>query len=175
MDYIYTKRNLLKEKENYQYSEYKGKEFLIAYYAQRRSFLDTVCSNNKDLFRETSGNTFAFFKNFSESIDDINICPDNGFALLLKRFEISKEIWDKTDENFRPIEEASCDDLNLYIAFSYCCCIAYKKTKHLSFLNGLIKSNDIITSQIEFNSVDIKMMKHAISEEIKYVQELERD
>jgi hypothetical protein len=60
---------------------------------------------------------------------------------------VKKNIWAQVDENFRPLEEARNDCLELYVLFSYNCLIAYKKTQHLSFLNTLIKANDIISSQ----------------------------
>ncbi|MDR2417244.1 MAG: hypothetical protein LBD15_03730 [Holosporales bacterium] len=176
MEYIYTRRDLLKETEKYQYSPYHGREFIDAYYKQRKDFLGGLPSKEKrhDL-AHLSGNTFAFLKEFSEHYDKIEVSPDCGFALFLKRFEVSKKIWTYTDENFRPLENAVNDNINLYILFSYCCYLAYIKTRHLSFLNSLIKSNDIITSRRDcYSGVDIEMLQKVIEKELECVQESER-
>ncbi|MDR1365942.1 MAG: hypothetical protein LBJ03_02510 [Holosporales bacterium] len=173
MEYGYTKRDLLKDKENYQYSRYYGEEFLESYFKQRSGFLCDLekldCVGN--CFGADPIGTLAFLKDFSDCYPDVEIYPDAGFALMLKRFEVTKRIYDLVDENFRPLEGAVCDNLNLYAAFSYCCCLAYEKTRHLSFLNALLKCNDIISSQGNLNGADVLMLEKIVNKELKYVRD----
>ncbi|MDR1267201.1 MAG: hypothetical protein LBJ70_02335 [Holosporales bacterium] len=171
MEYPYTQRDLLKEKETYQYTSYHGQAFLDAHGAQRRSFLEktpmTACA-------EPPGNLWAFLKDFAERGWQREILPDQGFALLLKRFEVTKRLWTHVDENFRPQGEAEGDCLNLYILFSYGCLLSYEKTRHLSFLNALLKSNDIIASQTAVACVDRGILEKVISGELQCIQELRK-
>ena len=177
MEYNYTKRDLLKDKENYQYSRYCGKEFLASYFKQRSDFLCSLAGLDcgGSCFSHDPTGLLAFLKDFSDRYSDVEIYPDTGFALLLKRFEVTKRIYDLVDGNFRPLEGAVCDNLNLYIAFSYCCCLAYEKTKHLSFLNALLKCNDIISSQSNLNGADILTLKMAINKELEYIKNMGSD
>ncbi|MDR1475413.1 MAG: hypothetical protein LBI30_02740 [Holosporales bacterium] len=170
--YVYTQRDLLKGKEKYQYSQYYGRSFLKTYYKQRQDFLDNLPLGTEITF-DVSGNTFSFLENFIGHWADIDVVPDEGIALLLKKFEVTKRIYDRVDPNFNPKENALSDNPNLYALFSYCCYLAYKRTGHLSFLNGLIKSNDIITSQNQFHNINIKMLREVISKEISCVKELD--
>lgn len=169
MNYQYCNKNLLEEKETYQYSKYCGKDFLNAFFRNRQNFLCTTKDNDNSLFDlKINSNTFDFLKEFYNSCSDLD-----RFALLLKKFEVTKRIFENTDENFKRLETSKSDNLDLYILFSNCCYLAYKKTNHLSFVNAILKCNDILCSQKDFSKSDTKMLKKAIEQEISVIGEIQ--
>lgn len=169
--YEYTNKNLLEEKETYQYSKYYGQEFLDAFFKNRTNFLDTLEKNSQDLFSlDLKSNIYQFLTKFYEKQDEID-----KFMKLLQKFEVTKRIFDNTDENFKKLENAISDNLNLYILFSNCCYLAYKKINHLSCINAILKCNDILVSQKDFSNADTKMLKTAIENEIKIIKELQNE
>lgn len=168
MHYKYCDKNLIEEKETYQYSQYCGEDFVDAFFDNRKNFLEQIKQNSKDLFKENlKSNTFDFLKDFYNNPSDIS-----RFALLLKKFEVTKRIFENTDENFKKLENSKSDNLNLYILFSNCCYIAYQKKKHLSFVNAMLKCNDILCSQKDFSLFDTKMLIRAIENEIRLIKEI---
>ncbi|MBQ7673920.1 MAG: hypothetical protein IJT36_05280 [Alphaproteobacteria bacterium] len=184
MEYFYTKNNLLEHVEKYRYPPFYGKDFLVAYFESRNQFVskldkkgslyvvneDKIIDNNK-----SAGNTFLYFKRFLGDYEKSDINKDNGFVILLKRFEVTKKIYSEYDEKtFRWKKDSSNTELELYVYFSICCSKAYEKSKHLSFLNALIKCNDILCSQkVElFPETIINLLRLAIENELKYVKHL---
>jgi hypothetical protein len=79
--------------------------------------------------------------------------------------------------NFRALEDSICDDLNLYIYFSACCGKAYKKTRHLSFLNAILKCSDILLSQKKqaFQKSNKSLLKQILEEEEFFVLNLMKE
>lgn len=169
--YEYTNKNLLEEKESYQYSKYYGKDFLDAFFKNRTDFLNSLEENSLDLFSlDLKSNIYQFLTKFYENQNEID-----KFMKLLQKFEVTKRIFDNTDENFKKLENANSDNLNLYILFSNCCYLAYKKINHLSCINAILKCNDILVSQKDFSNADTKMLKTAIENEIKIIKELQNE
>ena len=50
LNYGYTDKNLLEEKETYQYSKYYGAPFVDAFFENRTNFLNSIKENSIDLF-----------------------------------------------------------------------------------------------------------------------------
>ena len=170
-DYGYTSKNLLEEKESYQYSKYYGASFLDAFFENRTNFLNSINENTVNLFNlDIKSNVYEFLKEFYKNQNEID-----KFMKLLQKFEVTKRIFDKTDENFRRLEDAKAENLNLYILFSNSCYLAYKKINHLSCINAILKCNDILVSQKDFSSADTKMLKTAIENEIKVIKGLRNE
>lgn len=168
-DYGYTDKNLLEEKETYQYSKYYGKDFIDAFFKNRIDFLNSVKDTRVDLFSmKIKSNVFDFLTDFYKNCKEID-----RFMKLLQKFEVTKRIFDNADENFKRLENANSDNLNLYILFSNCCYLAYEKINHLSCVNAILKCNDILVSQKDFSNADTKMLKTAIENEIKVIKELQ--
>lgn len=171
MDYPYCDQNLLEEKETYRYSKYYGDGFIPAYFDNRKRFLNTLKENGLNLFETAKdSNTFDFLKSFYEGKE-----MTDRFALLLKRFEVTKKLFLHTDENFRRINNSPFDDLDLYVLFELCCFKAFKETRHLSFLNAMLKCGDILISQKDFSKTDVSLLKTAIEREIDCVREIRNE
>ena len=171
MDYTYCDRNLLEEKETYQYSKYYGNDFISAYFDNRKRFLNALKGNGLNFFdAEKNSNTFDFMKSFYNGNE-----TTDRFALLLKRFEVTKKLFLNTDENFRKVNDSPFDDLDLYVLFELCCFKAFKETHHLSFLNAMLKCGDILISQKDFSKTDVSHLKIAIEQEVSCVKEIENE
>ena len=152
-DYGYTSKNLLEEKESYQYSKYYGASFLDAFFENRTNFLNSINENTVNLFNlDIKSNVYEFLKEFYKNQNEID-----KFMKLLQKFEVTKRIFDKTDENFRRLEDAKAENLNLYS------------------INAILKCNDILVSQKDFSSADTKMLKTAIENEIKVIKGLRNE
>lgn len=186
---MYTKKDLLIEKERYSYSSFMGKEFLLSFLKSRKNFsaqfsestssgiydsknelLDHKCLSSDIIY------TLDYLKSFLLGNDE-KIHPDTGLSLLIKRFEVTKRIYDRVSLTFRALNDSTCDDLNLYIYFSACCGKAYEKTRHLSFLNAMIKCNDILSSQVKkaFQKSNISLLKQVLKEEEFWVLNLMKE
>ena len=171
MHYPYCDKDLLNEKETYQYSKYYGADFIDSFFNLRLNVINSLKSNDIDLKKlNLKSNTYNFLLNFLNNQKEFD-----KFALLLKKFEVTKRIFENTDENFKKLENSKSENLNLYILFSNCCYLAYKKNKHLSFVNAVLKCNDIICSQKDFSLCDINMLKTALQNELKMITELKND
>ena len=183
MEYLYSKKNLLEESERYRYSSFQGMDFLESFFVERNRLISSLPEHDN---KESDGvesihdnndsyDTLQYFKHFLHNYKDAKIIKDDGIALLLKKFEISKKIYSKISHNLNALKNSDYKNINLYIYFSACCCKAYEKTKHLSFLNALIKCNDIICSQKDLlfsNNFKITLLKHVFLYEKKTIQQM---
>ena len=166
----YNNANSPDEKINYSYSIYKGEEFLEDFFAARKVILVAEC-----VAPEIQGdsNTHSLFKEWKEKIiiDDLSFF--DRLNLLLKRFEVTKKIYNDYDFNFRRLESSSFQDLTLYVYFSYLLVLSYRKTNKLQYLNTLLKVNDIVQSNYE--GLEPKFREYAsycFKEEILIVEHL---
>ena len=72
-DYGYTDKNLLEEKETYQYSKYYGKDFIDAFFKNRIDFLNSVKDTRVDLFSmKIKSNVFDFLTDFYKNCKEID-------------------------------------------------------------------------------------------------------
>lgn len=183
MEYSYTKNNLLEHIEKYSYSSFYAEDFLIAFFTDRKQFISALDKRGSSCVvneykvidnNESPGNTLLYFKHFLDDCEKVALTVDNGFVILLKRFEVTKKIYVEYDERFRWKKDSSNTELELYVYFSICCSKAYEKSKHLSFLNALIKCNDILCSQkVElFSKTIINLLRLAIENELGHVKRL---
>ena len=68
---------------------------------------------------------------------------------MIKRFEVTKKIYESYDDNFRPHDKAKYQNPNLYVLFAEILILAYRKYSKLQYLNALLKVNDINVGLIE--------------------------
>lgn len=154
MKYQYLKGDVLNDRISYFYSKYDGYKFLEAWEHSRNSCLGIL--PKVDSFR-IQRLTRQNHHNLSESeslldnwISDMRNNTFNyvRFDLLLKRFEVTKRLFNKYDKNFRPIDKQDFFNKTLYIMFGYLLVLAFEKTNKLQYLNSLLKLNDILCSLI---------------------------
>jgi hypothetical protein len=68
------------------------------------------------------------------------------FDLLVRHFEVSKRIFGRYTEAWRPEGRDEYHELSLYLQFSELCDLAYASTGKLTYLNALLKCVDTVVA-----------------------------
>ena len=91
---------------------------------------------------------------------------------LLKRYEITKRIYEKYDLNFEELNNIYCDLLN-YILLSSCCLKYYEVSDNLKYLNVSLKINDMLSSNYsKIGELEEKLFLDCLEKEVKVVSDL---
>lgn len=171
MIYKYINTNSPKKKINYSYSEFKGEEFLDSWRDSRN--LSHPLIKEYTLNKNIESDTEKLFHNWINSLNQNNFTDLDLLNLLIKRFEVTKKIYNSYNELFRPINSKNYEITSLYILFAIILTQAYKKFENLQFLNALLKVNDINLSNLEtLNKVDKDNLKYCLTEETIYIKNL---
>ena len=155
--YKYISRDVPQQKINYSYAKFGGEDFLDEYKKSREIALlnldnnELTNRNTKDL--TATGIHFYKWIKLMEKDKDIN---EKELLLLLKRFEVTKKIYETYDINFRPIDKEKYMNFHLYVLFGEVLVLAYNKHKKIQYLNTLLKANDICISLIELLSEQLR-------------------
>ncbi|MGG7174128.1 hypothetical protein ACQPV1_12465 [Clostridium neonatale] len=189
--YKYTKNNLLENKENYFFSQYEGKEFVYSYLQDRLSKIKII----KENLNNKNSNNIYMLENINKENDTfisnefivtkvalIQILNNNDYRLnnkqkyildgLLKRYEITKRIYEKYDLNFEELNNIYCDLLN-YILLSSCCLKYYEVSDNLKYLNVSLKINDMLSSNYsKIGELEEKLFLDCLEKEVKVVSDL---
>lgn len=180
-DYPYSQHDLLESPEKYQKSAFYGLKFLKLYKENRLKFIN---SNEVDF-------------SFSDFIDEIEIKPNSDneiilefylislikkisneitishdLDLIIKKFEITKKLFTKYDQDFKS-SSSQYDYLKNYILLSTLCLLYYEKFDSLKHLNTSIKLNDILCSKYDsISKLDKPMFVYQLKRELKFIEEL---
>ena len=146
--YKYLNEDVFNNKINYSYSKFGGIEFLKSWEEKRDKCLDTLLKNNAESHKtEDDSNTNLQLERWLNN--DVVFSELDKVHLLIKRFEVTKRIYEFYDADFRRInKDVTYDNLNLYINFGLVMVKLYDRYKHLQYLNSLLKLVDIICSRI---------------------------
>lgn len=171
--YKYNSIGVPKEKINYSYSKYGGEDFVDSYKKSRESIsLNSITCESSLFIPKTGSFTESLFIKWIDCLNN-NELNYEELNLLLKRFEVTKKIYNEYDENFRPINNKVFEELHLYVLFSHILVLAYDKTKKLQYLNSLLKVNDINISVFkDLVGSEIGHLKYCIQKELDFVFEL---
>lgn len=170
-EYIYSKGDLIKNPNTYFYADFKGIDFLHAWLQSREQVLSSIDVQEKlshdDFFEITDAKNF---RTLTHKYNETNLIytkdlllsilselekssfdmSDNELAywldLLVKKFEVTKKIHESYGDSFKAVDKSKNRDFYLYILLSGVFCSAYIKTRHLKFLNVLLKVNDSLCS-----------------------------
>lgn len=177
LKYKYLNNNSPNEKIDYSYSTYHGEDFINAWKKSRLEFIEQREIKNLLFEFEDENPTKSLFNNWIHDLLDGNFEDTEKLNLLLKRFEVTKKIYDSYDSDFRPTEKTTeYKNIQLYILFSYILALAYTYYKKLYYLNSLLKVNDIIISNEDsIASGDWVKFNHCIEKEIKFIYDLRKE
>lgn len=178
MGYRYISKDIFNNKINYSYSKFGGIEFVKSWEKKRKECLDIISdgSNICDEIIDDSKTNIEFQKWLSSS--NTLFSERDKVHLLIKRFEVTKRIYEIYDGEYRRLnKDVEYNNLNLYINFGFVLVKLYDKYKHLQYVNSLLKLLDIICSVLfEINSKEeISRYRAAIrliGEEKKIITEL---
>lgn len=181
-DYKYVSSNVPEEKINYSFSKYGGKGFLNSWRLKRKSYLLGI-KNNRSFDQEAA--YISLLNNDHRKSPTVKMldCWINDIMkrkidltkvnLLLKRFEVTKRIYNDYDVNFRPLKKMDFRNPLAYIMFGCVLSLIYRLTSKLQYLNALLKLNDILCSiadDIEQNEKEI--MQWLFQNESDYIETL---
>ena len=187
MSYEYTNKDLLKFPQKYQQSLFQGKEFLDSYFKNREEIIEKIKKNGYDfknlqnieteLIEKMESTKNDLEKKFIKIIINKNLKKDLPMDQIvdtfLKKFEIKKMIALEYDSNNKE-KSKNFRYLRNYLLLSILCCLKYKETKNLKFLNTVLKINDTLVSQFFAinEKLDFKIFSIILQMEINFIKEL---
>lgn len=184
MTYQYTKRDLLKIPQKYQQSQFEGKEFLDSYFKNRTEVIEkTNCSDKtlesieNELKKIAISSKNDLEKIFIKIIYDKNtnekLSNNKIIDIFLKKFEIKKRVMEEYDSNNKEKSD-NFYYLRNYLLISVLCCLRYRETKNLKFLNTILKINDTLISQFfKINEIlNLEILSIILRMEIDFITEL---
>lgn len=170
IEYNYLSKEVPKEKINYSYSKYYGRPFIRGWFDLRNSFLEQKQIRQTKLM--SSSNTGDLLLLWQKKITSKGGFDYTNLNLLIKRFEVTKKIYNDYNKLFRPVKTNNFSNLTNYLLFAGTLICAYQKTEIKSYLNALIKVNDICCS-LEIDEVEQKKyFQNNILHELKFIDEL---
>lgn len=153
MSYQYVTENNLENKQTYMYSEYGGIHFLKEYIATRREYINKYegLEENKTEDNEKTKESTSVMMDLLEIRKTLNTDKSDRKTMDLinaytKSFEVRKRIYQKYDNNWKPIGSKNFKDYELYLVFAECLILSYQHTQCLKYFNCLLKVDDSLLS-----------------------------
>lgn len=149
--YKYISKDAPKEKIDYSYSGYFGLDFIASWLESRNNFL-----NNEEKLKVKFSTEFENLDWNSSYISSKKIfnywlvCLEEGkeidslIYLLIKRFEVTRKVYNEYSVLMRPEDTTNFADFEGYALFGILLGRLFNKTKFYPFLNALLKLNDIL-------------------------------
>ena len=186
IEYKYNQGDLLNNPQNYNFTEFGNWDFLNAFKKSRNKF-----SRDSDMSSDLLQNFFKLLipnldidNNLHDKIEtdkylkiiliDIfqkNLFNYNHIDIFVKKFELTKKLFEKYNEKFIPISK-NCFNLINYILLSFICLLCYKQEKNLKYLNTSLKLNDTLTNQISKNHKYSIFLEYLIKIELNFIDKL---
>jgi hypothetical protein len=174
--YKYFSKEVPKEKINYSYSRFGGEKFLDDYIKSRKDVIEGSMKSIKSVKPSTNKTeTEILFCEWINLITKGEGLNEKSLLLLIKRFEVTKKIFESYDVNFRPDNKDKYENPNLYMLFAEILILAYRKYGKFQYLNALLKVNDInIGLNEKFSGKFRKTMIKNIESELEFIEELRK-
>ena len=184
MSYSYTDGDKIASPNTYFYTEYNGQEFLNSYFGNRKSILRKMKDEVEPSFSENDIETDQSLIQTSIYLDYLytSLQSQNHsrnadiFAeinLILKKFEVSKRIYDFYLPEFKKSDDSDFKNLNNYLKLASVLSRSYEITKKLNYLNGMLKVIDTLISVFnEMSELEKKNLAWLIRMEIDHVGKL---
>jgi len=195
MKYEHSQTNRLERPCYYMYTKYYGKEFLKAYFSNRITFLNKYNLKEDNYFTKIYEESKKNLKYFSRNKDstsyqlicllidmiegDKNKNIYNVLSTYIKKYEVSKKLYQQYDNNFKPVG-IQWKKIDPYILLFIACGVYFLQNENLKFFNCQLKLGDLIISldnkletpkfkefaligiSIEMNSVNKLLVKHGL-------------
>ena len=174
--YKYVSPEAPRQKINYSYAKFGGVAFLNDYKKSRKAAL--IHLDQKVIFKGLSQNTTAtevLFNKWINIIQKGQAINENELLLLIKRFEVTKKIYETYDTNFRPIDKGKYLNFDLYVLFAEVLALVYGQHARLQYLNALLKVNDINIGILHLLSNQLKKKTaYYVRLELEFIDELKK-
>ncbi len=167
MDYKYITENNLEDRQNYMYSEFCGAEFLQAYNNSRLSFIRGIEKIPDGAELHDTRKELSELKN---SLNDARISGGKSWKdiidVYVKKFEVSKRLFTEYNGKWKPTENASYEQFDIYMLLSECCLQVYRITECTKYFSCLLKIDDTLLSVIN-------RMTHSEQKRLSWILEAE--
>lgn len=146
--YPYASGDLLEERNTYFYSSYHGAALLEAWQTRRHEASDVSVQGNTDMVPAKT-ETDHLIMDLTKALDK---SPQEAAAALVQldrlvqRFEVTKRIFDGYDDAWRAVDRTRYHNAASYALFSGLLSLAFEKTGCLTYMNALLKCNDILNA-----------------------------
>ena len=172
--YPFRGRNLIREPEDYFYSDCSSSGYFEDYIKYRRERISELSS----LTRDNSSNERFFTEtcDTSKLLQNILFDVQNGDTTRLDRFCVKYETRKKFLSHYdhvtlKPKGRKTNAHFSAYVMFSETLCVAFEKTENLKYLSTLLKLNDAVCSlRIPFDFAE--KVKKLLELELRYVEHL---
>jgi hypothetical protein len=155
MDYSYIDSGTPLRKINYSYSKYYGEDFIHSWRRSRHEYLSS--SPPISLEFNSNLNKPNFGENNFIGVDDIldywigelvnnRNLESTQLWLLLKRFEVTKKIYNDYSSMMRPSSKENVARMEAFAKWGIVLGLSFEYQRKLPLLNALLKVNDIVIS-----------------------------
>jgi methionyl-tRNA formyltransferase len=147
--YPYASGNLLEERNTYFYSPYYGEGFLEAWQARRREAGAKRSAQGSLDALPIVTETDRLIEDMATALGKSS--DETAAALarldrLVQRFEVTKRIYDGYTDGWRAMDPTRYRTVASYVRFSHLLSLAFGKTTCLTYMNALLKCNDILNA-----------------------------
>jgi len=184
MSYSYTDGDKIISPNTYFYTKYNGQKFLDAYLENREMIIsitkeavEPIFGKNNIEIKESFIQTSVFLEKIHISLQSYNHSTNtdifSDIDMILKKFEVSKRIYDFYLPEFKKSVDSDFKTLNNYIQFASILSRSYEITNKLNYLNGMLKVIDTLISVFhELSELEKKNLTWLIKTELDHVIKL---
>ena len=184
MTYSFTDEDKIMSPNTYFYTEFNGQEFLDEYFANRELIIELSKEALEPLFvisdtqiKESLIQTSVFLEKTYLSLQSHHHSPNaevfSEVDMILKKFEVSKRIYDFYLPKFKKSDESDFRTFHNYLHFARILSVSYGITKKLNYLNGMLKVIDSLISVFnELSEKEKKNLAWLAEKELNHIREL---
>jgi hypothetical protein len=169
--YPYANGELLENRHTYQYTEFKGKEFISAW----KEMCNDICRKENS----SLGEIIELRKHLDRLMERLirGDIENNDFKSLLnmwvQKFEVTKRLFVEYDLRFKPLDIKAYHDIRLYLRYAEVMAYAYKLTSNLPYLNVLLKVMDtLIAYKSMLNNEEKKRFVLLVEQQVFFIDRL---
>jgi len=164
-------------KINYSYSKYLGLEFIDNWKASRienliefdKEYLDIVIKNiDSRAVEEGFISSKELFSKWIKSIDLSNLDFLKDVNLLVKRFEVTRKVYNEYNDLMRPNNKKDFLEIDIYSLYGIILGLLFSLTKKYQYLNAHVKLNDILLGWKTNNLKKDSLTLRAYSLDLEY-------
>lgn len=153
MAYKYITEDNLYNKQTYMYSEYGGIDFLKEYVFSRQQYLDDhkdmkSISTEYEWEGDKSNDVICELLRIKQALkaDTYNSTVMDLMNSYTKSFEVRKRVYEKYDNNWKPVGNKRFEDYEAYLLLAECLGLSYEHTKCLKYFSCMLKVVDTLLS-----------------------------
>lgn len=176
-NYKYIDSNAPNIKINYSYSKYLGLQFIDYWKISRKENLKEFNKENLDVLikKEDSKvlldcftSSKELFSKWLNKIDLLSLDFIKDVNLLVKRFEVTRKIYNEYNDLMRPNNKKDYLHIDNYCLFGIVLGLLFSYTKKYQYLNAHIKLNDILLGWKTINLNEDSLMMRSYSLDLEY-------